>query len=196
MDDEQPLLISFVWPEDPAAPGRALAALGDAIARPVLFRSTDGGEGTLWCSAAGCAIAPSMLETIRQRLDGEGLAAPRARALQRTLQLTGASAGADAGWRYVVETDVLAEHEVDFNAWYDTEHAPGLAAVPGTVCGARYVDRAAGASPRYLAAYDLTAAETLGSPAWLAVRGTDWSSRVRPTFRNTRRTMYRRCLPR
>ena len=31
----------------------------------------------------------------------------------------------------------------------------------------------------------------VGSPEWLAVRATDWSSRVRPAFRNTRRTMFR-----
>lgn len=110
----------------------------------------------------------------------------RLNGLQR---LDGASAGEPAPYHYVVETDVLPEHEDDLNAWYAQEHLPGLAAVPGTVRAARYVDPAR--SPRYYACYDLTDPGALGSPPWLAVRGTAWSSRVRPAFRNTRRTMFR-----
>ena len=106
------------------------------------------------------------------------------------VELDGASAGEAAPFQYVVETDVLAECEADFNAWYDREHMPGLAAVPGTVRAARYRDVAG--HPRYYACYDLTNPGTLGSPEWLAVRATPWSDRVRPTFRNTRRTMFRR----
>ena len=44
--------------------------------------------------------------------------------------------------------------------------------------------------PTYIACYDLVSADVLGCEAWLAVRGTEWSSRVRPLFRNTRRTMH------
>ncbi|CAN7593607.1 hypothetical protein LJR130_004382 [Variovorax sp. LjRoot130] len=105
-------------------------------------------------------------------------------------EVRGASAGQVASHHYVVETDVLPEFEDDLNAWYAQEHLPGLAAVPGTVRAARYIDAAG--SPRYYACYDLAGAETLGSPEWLAVRATPWSSRVRPAFRNTRRTMFRR----
>ena len=105
-------------------------------------------------------------------------------------ELRGASAGEVASHHYVVETDVLAEFEDDLNAWYAQEHLPGLTAVPGTVRAARYLDPTG--SPRYYACYDLVGAETLGSPEWLAVRATPWSSRVRPAFRNTRRTMFGR----
>jgi hypothetical protein len=110
--------------------------------------------------------------------------------LQCLKTLHGASTGEVAPYHYVVETDVLTEHEDDLNAWYEQEHLPGLASVPGTVRAARYLD-AAGA-PRYYACYDLASPDILGSPAWLAVRGTAWSARVRPAFRNTRRTMFRR----
>lgn len=110
--------------------------------------------------------------------------------LQCLQMLDGASAGQVAPYHYVVETDVLAEHEDDLNAWYKQEHLPGLASVPGTVRAARYLDSAG--FPRYYACYDLASPETLGSPAWLAVRGTAWSARVRPAFRNTRRTLFRR----
>ena len=106
------------------------------------------------------------------------------------LVLEGAAAGSPVGCHYVVETDVLPEHESEFNAWYDQEHLAGLAGVPGTVRAARYV-RPTG-SPRYYACYDLASPDVLGCDAWLAVRATAWSSRVRPLFRNTRRTMYQR----
>jgi hypothetical protein len=128
---------------------------------------------------------------IQARL-AESFPGARARILHLTLDLAGASAGEDAPWHYVVETDVLPEAEADLNAWYDREHLPGLAAVPGTVRAARYECRHE--APRYLACYDLRTRETFGSPPWLAVRASDWSSRVRPSFRNTRRTLFRRVL--
>lgn len=110
--------------------------------------------------------------------------------LQCLQALDGASFGQPAPYHYVVETDVLAGHEDDLNAWYAQEHLPGLASVAGTVRAARYLDAAG--SPRYYACYDLASPEALGSAAWLAVRGTAWSARVRPAFRNTRRTMFRK----
>ena len=75
-----------------------------------------------------------------------------------------------------------------FNDWYDHEHLPGLAAVDGTVRAARF--RVEGGLPRYYACYDLVAADVLASAAWLAVRASAWSERVRPMFRNTRRTIF------
>ncbi len=102
--------------------------------------------------------------------------------------LRGASAGQQADFHYVVETDVRRENEQDFNAWYELEHLPGLASVPGTVRARRFI-REVGA-PRYLACYDLTTQESLTHPSWLAVRHTDWSSRIRPTFRDPVRMMF------
>lgn len=109
--------------------------------------------------------------------------------LRCTLAVPGAAAGEPARWHYVVETDVLPAMEDEFNAWYTGEHLPGLAAVPGTVAASRWVR--VGNGPRYTACYDLATRETLGSPPWLAVRATAWSDRVRPAFRQTRRSLYR-----
>lgn len=107
--------------------------------------------------------------------------------------LPGASAGATPGWHYVVETDVAPAHEAELNAWYQQEHLPGLAAVPGAVMARRWRRPAsAPGAPLYLACYDLTDPLTLDRPEWLAVRHTAWSDRVRPTFLNTRRTMFHR----
>ena len=165
----------------------ALAArLGPVAARLDGCRALEGGEICLYAAAqAGIATAAGPLVA-------GALAAPvEETVLTCARRLPGASAGADARFHYVVETDVLAEREADFNAWYEEEHLPGLASVPGTVSAMRFV-RDGDGGPRYYACYDLATLETFGSPAWLAVRATAWSSRVRPAFRNTRRTMYRR----
>ena len=139
----------------------------------------------------GADALPDVLPEVRARLD-ELAPGAHARVLHLTLDLPGASVGQDAPWHYIVETDVLPEAQADLNAWYDQEHLPGLASVPGTVRAQRWECR--DESPRYLACYDLHTQETFGSPPWLAVRATDWSSRVRPSFRNTRRTMFRKIL--
>lgn len=135
----------------------------------------------------GAGALPQIQARLKEMAPGA-----HARMLHLTLDLPGASAGQEAPWHYIVETDVLPEAEADLNAWYDQEHLPGLASVPGTVRAQRWECR--DASPRYLACYDLHTQETFGSPPWLAVRATDWSSRVRPSFRNTRRTMFRKIL--
>lgn len=111
--------------------------------------------------------------------------------IEQTLALDGEALGRECLWHYVVATDVLPAQEADFNAWYDTEHLAGLAAVPGVARATRY-RVAEGAGPRYHASYDLAQRSAFNGPAWHAVRGTPWSSRVRPGFVNTRRTMYRR----
>lgn len=108
--------------------------------------------------------------------------------IQRVVSNAGALPAAP--YRYVVETDVTAECEDDFNVWYEQEHLPGLASVPGALQAQRY--RADSGTPRYYACYDLASLDVFGSPSWLAVRATPWSSRVRPAFRNTRRTMFKR----
>ena len=48
-----------------------------------------------------------------------------------------------AGGLLLVAMNVAAEHEADFNDWYNAEHLPALAAVPGTLC-ARKVPRERG----------------------------------------------------
>lgn len=108
--------------------------------------------------------------------------------LEPLQSLAGASSGAPFSHHYVVETDVAPAHERDLNDWYEQEHLPGLAAVPGTVRAARH--RRAHGTPRYLACYDLVSPQVIEHPQWLAVRHTAWSARIRPLFMNPRRTMF------
>ena len=109
--------------------------------------------------------------------------------------------------RYVfsVSMDVESQTEALFNEVYDTEHVPLILSVPGVVAASRFKSQpvtmimggqrrtiAMENEPRYHALYELARREAFESPPWLAVRHTAWSDRVRPTFRNTKRTMFRR----
>ena len=112
----------------------------------------------------------------------------RASRLEQVFDTPGASAGATADFHYAVEMDPDTGWMPEIARWYDTEHMPGLAAVPGCVRASRFLNH--GHGPLSLACYDLVSEGTLGSPPWLAVRGTAWSDITRPHFTNTRRTMF------
>lgn len=109
--------------------------------------------------------------------------------LTYALECAGASSGEQPQAHYVVETDTDKGWFDEIAAWYDTEHMPGLASVPGTVHAVRFLNADEG--PKSIACYDLKQENVLGSPPWLAVRGTAWSSHCRPHFKNTLRTMFR-----
>jgi hypothetical protein len=108
--------------------------------------------------------------------------------LEKMLDKQGASSGTPPAFHYVVEMDPETGWMPQLSDWYDTEHLPGLARVTGCVRASRYLNHDHG--PLSLACYDLVTQETLGSPPWLAVRETEWSSRMRPRFTNTIRTMF------
>jgi len=140
------------------------------------------------------SIGPAVLARVAEHARGlpelKDIKLAAAAKLKPVFDVAGASRGEAAPFHYVVETDVVPEHEADLNAWYDKEHMPGLAACPGSVRARRF--RNPDGAPRYHACYDLARSETLGSAPWLAVRHTAWSDRVRPHFRNTKRTLFRR----
>lgn len=126
------------------------------------------------------------IEARWQALSGD----PNARAsrLARQLEIVGASPGLAPVAHYIVEMDPEAGWEEELFAWYDQEHMPGLAAVPGCIHAVRMLNLDHG--PLNFACYDLTAKEIMGCPPWLAVRHSRWSDRVRPHFTNARRTMF------
>jgi hypothetical protein len=134
------------------------------------------------------AVGDQCLAQLRARVEERHPGAD-ATVMRPVQHIEGASYGKAAFWHYIVETDVVPDMGADLNAWYNEEHLPGLASVPGTTRAQRFMGSDGG--PRYHACYDLETAETFGSPKWLAVRATDWSSRVRPAFRNTQRTMFK-----
>ncbi|MES2399325.1 MAG: hypothetical protein V4573_05000 [Pseudomonadota bacterium] len=109
--------------------------------------------------------------------------------LEQVFTTDGASRGTTPVFHYVVEMDPEVGWMPELSQWYDTEHMPGLAKVPGCIRASRFLNHDHG--PLSLACYDLVTEDTLGSAPWLAVRGTPWSDRMRPRFTNTKRTMFR-----
>ncbi len=187
------LLLRFSAQPGDAVPAALLAALGQAGFEDgdlAVHRSLDSAQcyGYVHPPPQRHSVGDDAWQRLRAALAAAMPAATVAR-LEALMEIDGAAAGALATHHYVVETDVVAAADADLNAWYDQEHLPGLAGVPGTVRAARYRNLDDG--PRYHACYELASLATFGSPAWLAVRASDWSSRVRPMFRNTRRIMFR-----
>jgi hypothetical protein len=103
---------------------------------------------------------------------------------------SGPAPAEDAPWLYLVQTDCAdPAQEAGFYDWYDHEHLPALAGVPGVLRARRY-DALAG-SPASLAAFELTAREVFEGPAWLAARLTPRTDRMRRLYVNAQRRMYR-----
>jgi hypothetical protein len=98
-----------------------------------------------------------------------------------------------AGGLLLNAMNVAPEAEDDFNAWYDREHLPALAAVPGVLCARRYRDaEAGGGSHRYVALYHLESPEVVRGEAWSRAANTPWSARVRPHFHDRIRILAAR----
>jgi hypothetical protein len=130
-----------------------------------------------------------------------------------------AAAPQRAGALLLNAMNVAPEAEDEFNAWYDEEHVPALAGVPGTLAARRYRSSEAGAcsgeslpptrsgvdagSPartcaknagthRYVAIYHLASPDVARSAAWNAAVDTPWTARMRPHFRDRIRILTRR----
>ena len=80
---------------------------------------------------------------------------------------------------FLVYVDIDAEHDKEFNDWYNTEHLPELLAVPGILSAARYV--AVKGGPKYLAAYELENVGVMKTPAFTSRPRTTWGHRVSPS---------------
>jgi len=97
---------------------------------------------------------------------------------------------ADAGGLLLNAMNIAPEREAEFNEWYDKEHIPALAAVPGVLCARRF--RGVSGNRRYVALYHLAAPEVQASPEWKAARSSAWTSRLQPHFRDHLRLVCRR----
>ncbi len=105
---------------------------------------------------------------------------------------------AGAPWMYIVHTDI-PDHIIDeYNAWYDREHLPRCANIPGVLRARRYAATActSGAvAPRYLTAYEMTGPDVWESSAAQVARKTLWTEKMRSLFSNTRRALYQLVAP-
>jgi hypothetical protein len=89
-----------------------------------------------------------------------------------------------AGGLLVASMNVDPAAEPEFNEWYNAEHLPQLAAVPGVLAARRYASSAADRERQYLALYHLTGPDVTRSDAWTRAADTEWTRRMRPHFRD------------
>ena len=97
----------------------------------------------------------------------------------------GDAAGPDqAGGLLIAAMNVDPAAEDEFNAWYNEEHWPQLASVPGVLSARRFQAAGADIERKYLALYHLTGSEVSRSDAWQKAANTAWSAKMRPHFRD------------
>lgn len=102
----------------------------------------------------------------------------------------GKAAPTGAGGMLLFAMNVKPEAEAEFNEWYDTEHVPRLAAVPGCLLARRF--RATGGTHRYIATYHLTSPEVCASKRWEEAAVTPWTLKLRPATADRLRLVLRR----
>ena len=101
-----------------------------------------------------------------------------------------ATAPADGGGLLLVGMTPGTEVETAFNAWYDTEHFPALARVPGVLSARRYRTGAGGT--KYVALYHLASPGVIDSPEWKqASASTPMPQHVRDTITGRLRLVCR-----
>jgi hypothetical protein len=97
---------------------------------------------------------------------------------------------ASAGGLLLNAMNIGPELEAEFNQWYDKEHIPALAAVPGVLCARRF--RGTSGNRKYVALYHLTSPDVVESDEWKQARQSEWTSRLQPHFRDHLRLVLRR----
>lgn len=96
---------------------------------------------------------------------------------------------------FVVQLDIPAEHEAEFNRVYDTEHYPMLTKVPGVKSAGRYrlEHSTVPGMHRYLTLYELESEDVMKSEAWeKAGAYGDWVTKIRPKLTARHHSVFER----
>ena len=83
----------------------------------------------------------------------------------------------EAGGLLVSAMNVAPEAEAEFNQWYDTEHLPNLAALPGVLCARRFRS-VGGGMHKYVAVYHLVSPDTCETDDWRRASQTPWTDKI------------------
>ncbi|MCC6531990.1 MAG: hypothetical protein IT531_05535 [Burkholderiales bacterium] len=97
---------------------------------------------------------------------------------------------AAAGGLLVNAMNATLAADAEFNRWYDEEHIPALAAVPGTLAARRYLATRS-SKQRYLALYHLESPEVVRTAAWAKAGETPWTVKMRPYMQDRVRIVCR-----
>lgn len=97
-----------------------------------------------------------------------------------------------AGGLLMFGMNVAPEAEADFNDWYNQEHLPNLAAVPGVLSARRFrATQGTHNTHKYVALYHLSSPEVVVSAEWKKAVETPWTLRVRPHTKDRLRVVCR-----
>ncbi len=100
-----------------------------------------------------------------------------------------------ADYIYVVQMDIPADKEDEFNHVYDTQHVPNITKAPGVHGCTRYklVSADVDGVARYAAVYEIDSPEVPESAGWLAEseKG-DWPAKIRPHTTNRSHLIMRK----
>ena len=85
---------------------------------------------------------------------------------------------------------VTEADEEELNAWYDTEHVPRIASVPGVLAARRY--RASVGRPHYAALYLLSDASPPTTATWQVAATTPWTQSIQRIRTDSARYLFDR----
>ncbi|MDO8568587.1 MAG: hypothetical protein Q7R57_07720 [Dehalococcoidales bacterium] len=102
---------------------------------------------------------------------------------------------------FVVGHDVPAGKHKEFNAWYNTEHIPGMLRCPGFVAARRFklakefTPPGVAPVPQYISVYDLDRENPFRGDIFEQEADTPWTTWVRSWFQRRIRMLFRRIYP-
>ena len=94
---------------------------------------------------------------------------------------------------FVVQLDIPAEREAEFNRVYDTEHFPMLSKVPGVRSAGRYrlEHSTVPGMQRYLTIYEIDSPDVLKSADWEKAGSVgDWATKIRPQLTSRHHSVF------
>lgn len=170
-------------------------AFGDARVAPAGALSAQTWFGGPMPAGAGASVEGAERRLLLCDLPADaavGIAAPSGSWAWFGVQILGGGALApmDAGGLLMNIMSVGAEHEEEFNEWYDREHMPRLSAVDGALSCRRF--KAIRGEPAYAALYHLRDSAVCQSEAWIAAAASPWGARMRRLTFGNRRMVFRR----
>jgi len=98
---------------------------------------------------------------------------------------------------FVVQLDIPAEHEAEFNRVYDTEHFPMLSKVPGVRSAARYrlEHSTVPGMQQYLTIYELDSPDVMKGAAWEEAGAYgDWTTKIRSLLTSRHHSVFGRIV--
>ena len=100
-----------------------------------------------------------------------------------------------ADYIYLVQMDIPAEKEEEFNRVYDAEHVPNICNAPGVHSCTRYqlISSDVNGVARYAAVYEVDSPEIPFSDGWKAEseKG-DWPTKIRPHTMNRSHLVFKK----